>query len=82
MPGLTIIVCPPPIFDNAYSTDDQGCYRIDRRLPTGTYQISAWRPVQDGNPFQVLLQMRNTQRNLVIEPGQEKVEQNFAVSRQ
>lgn len=61
-------------------TDAQGRYRIDLRLPPGRYQVSAWKPAREGNPFQQLLQMKQTERNIEIEPGQDRKQQDFAIA--
>lgn len=59
------------------TTDDSGRYRFDRRLPPGSYTIHAMRPQQGKNPFETLLQMRQTQRELVLDLQRDKVRQGF-----
>lgn len=55
------------------STDSEGQYSLEH-LATGRYQIHAQRNVQGtGNPFEVLLDVQNSQEEVYIENGVEQV---------
>lgn len=63
--------------------DAQGRFRFAQRLPPGRYVLSASRVVEgQNNPFAVLLQIKATQRELVVEEGQDKLTQDFAIPKQ
>lgn len=59
-------------------SDGEGRYRLLKRVPPGTYKITASRQSAD-NPFGALLDMKQTEQQLVIAPGQERAEVNFTL---
>lgn len=59
-------------------SDGEGRYRLLKRVPPGTYKITASRQSAD-NPFNALLDMKQTEQQLVIAPGQNRAEVNFTL---
>ena len=57
-----------------------GRYRLLKRVPPGTYKITASRQSAE-NPFSKLLDMKDTEQTLTIVPGQERAEMNFNLQR-
>jgi uncharacterized GH25 family protein len=60
-------------------TDNEGRYRLLKRVPPGTYKIHAFKEAGDDNVFGRFKQMKDTQRQLIIAPGQDQSLQNFDV---
>ena len=57
-------------FNATAVSDGDGRFRLLKRVPPGTYKIHASRDAA-GNPFDALLDMKETERQLVIEPGRD-----------
>ncbi|MEC8651832.1 MAG: carboxypeptidase-like regulatory domain-containing protein [Planctomycetota bacterium] len=57
-------------------SDGNGYFGMLRRVPPGTYKITAARHSAE-NPFEALMDMKATERQLVIQPGQDEVTVNF-----
>lgn len=62
---------------NSLSAGD-GRYAMLKRVPPGTYKINAARQSAQ-NPFQALLDMKQTERELVIAPGQDRITIDFTL---
>ena len=60
-------------------TDNEGRYRMLKRVPPGTYKIHAAKEAGDGSPFGHILQIKKTQREMIVAPGQQQSLQNFDV---
>lgn len=71
---------PQMMFAASAISDNEGRFRLLKRVPPGTYKIYANREAGSNNPFDKLLDMKETERQLVVMPGQDKVVQNFNLS--
>lgn len=72
---------PMPVMfhSKAISTGD-GRYRLLKRVPPGNYRITASR--QSGeNPFGAIVDIKETEQQLAVAPGQERIEINFNLSK-
>lgn len=56
-------------------SDDRGRYRL-ARMPPDTYQIQAFRR-HDGSPFETLVDLKESQRTLLIQAGLDRAVQDF-----
>ncbi|MCA8965386.1 MAG: carboxypeptidase regulatory-like domain-containing protein [Planctomycetes bacterium] len=54
-----------------------GTYRLLKRVPPGTYKIHASRQSGSNNPFEMLLDMKQSEQTLVVPPGQDVIRMNF-----
>jgi hypothetical protein len=71
---------PPKIFHTKAISDGDGRYRLLKRVPPGAYKISASR--QSGeNPFFAIVDIKETEQQLNVAPGQDRIEINFSLSR-
>ncbi len=61
-------------------SDGDGNYRLLKRVPPGTYKITASRQGAE-NPFVKMIDMKETEQQLVVGPGQERIELNFNLSK-
>ena len=57
-------------------SDGNGNYSMLKRVPPGTYKITAARHSAE-NPFGALIDMKETEQELVVSPGQDTVTVNF-----
>lgn len=73
---------PRMFFSATAITDAEGRYRFPRRVPPGTYKIHAAVGAGNDNIFNALIQMKQTERPLVIGAGQQVSVQNFDVPAQ
>src|SRR5262249_61337092 len=64
-------------FSASAITDNEGHYRLLKRVPPGNYKIHAAKQAGNNELFGQLLQMRQTQRQLIIETGFDRSVQNF-----
>jgi len=67
-PGATVSLHPADgVMARNYETrtNSEGKYSLSNISP-GTYQVSAARPAQEGNPFGVIVDMKNTERRLAL----------------
>jgi hypothetical protein len=60
-------------------SDGNGNYVMGKRVPPGTYKITAARHSAE-NPFGALLDMKETEQELVVSPGQDTITINFNLS--
>jgi hypothetical protein len=65
-------------FAVAYS-DNAGRFVLPRRLPPGRYVVHAWKQLPDGDALGSLMQIRQTQREITLVPGQETLELRFDI---
>ena len=68
---------PKAMFSATAISAGDGTYRLLKRVPPGTYKIHASRQTGDNNPFNMLLDMKQTEQTLVVAPGQDVVRMNF-----
>lgn len=61
---------------NVISQND-GSFRMLKRVPPGTYKITASRNAGDNNPFAILLDMRETEQTITLRPGEDVRKINF-----
>ncbi len=54
-----------------------GTYSLLKRVPPGTYKIHASRQTGNNNPFEMLLDMKQSEQTLVVGPGQDVVRLDF-----
>ncbi|MGE3172809.1 MAG: carboxypeptidase regulatory-like domain-containing protein [Planctomycetota bacterium] len=69
-----------PMFSASAITDGDGTYRFLTRVPPGTYKIHAFKEAGGDDVFSRFQQMKETERQLVVAPGQEQSVQNFNLS--
>lgn|GEM_PF-5386270 len=60
-------------------SDGNGDFTMLKRIPPGTYKVTAARQSAE-NPFEALMDMKETEREIVIGPGQDLVTVNFELS--
>ncbi|MEO6594599.1 MAG: carboxypeptidase regulatory-like domain-containing protein [Planctomycetota bacterium] len=63
-------------FNASVMSDGDGTFRLLKRVPPGTYKIVASRQSSD-NPFATLIDMKQTEQQLIVAPGQSLVEFSF-----
>lgn len=66
----------PTMFHAQAVSDGDGHYRLLKRVPPGTYKVTASRETAE-NPFFKMIDMKDTEQEIVIAPGQERAELNF-----
>lgn len=64
------------LFNTKVLSDGDGKYTMLKRVPPGTYKITASRQSAN-NPFEALLDMKQSEQELIIAPGQDRVTINF-----
>lgn len=64
------------LFSTHTLSDGNGDFTMLRRVPPGTYKVTAARQSAE-NPFEQLMDMKETEQVLVIQPGQDMVTINF-----
>ncbi len=69
-----------PLFNATVQTDNDGRFRLLKRVPPGKYKATAQRPSVGGDPFGALLDIRESEQELVVAPGQEKVTLVFGLN--
>ncbi|MCR9245475.1 MAG: carboxypeptidase regulatory-like domain-containing protein [bacterium] len=66
------------MFSASVVSENDGRYRLPKRVPPGTYKIVAARSSgEQQNPFMILLDMRETERIVTLRPGQDRMKINF-----
>ena len=68
---------PKMPFSASTISDNDGRYRLLKRVPPGRYKVVASRQSGEQNPFMVLLDMRETERIITIHPGQDLLKIDF-----
>ncbi|MEI6130640.1 MAG: carboxypeptidase-like regulatory domain-containing protein, partial [Planctomycetota bacterium] len=71
-----------PFFSASAITDNEGYYRMLKRVPPGSYKIHASRQAGNNDIFTPLLHMKATSREMVITAGQQQSMQNFELPAQ
>lgn len=61
-------------------SDADGRFRLLKRVPPGTYKVTAARHTPD-SPFNAMLDMKQTERQIVVGPGQDRLELHFDLPR-
>jgi hypothetical protein len=69
-----------PLFNATVQTDNDGRFRLLKRVPPGKYKATAQRPSAGGDPFGALLDIRETEREILVAPGQDLVTITFALN--
>jgi len=69
-----------PLFNATVQTDNDGRFRLLKRVPPGKYKATAQRPSAGGDPFGALLDIRETEREVQVAPGQDMVTVAFALN--
>ena len=67
------------LFSTKSLSNGDGHFVMLKRVPPGTYKITAARHSAD-NPFMTLLDMKQSSQELIIAPGQERAAVNFNLS--
>lgn len=69
------------LFNANVQSDGDGRFRLLKRVPPGTYKITASRPGSGNDVFSSLLDMKESGQEVTIVPGQEAVTLTFNLSR-
>lgn len=64
------------LFSTKALSDGDGRYVMMKRVPPGTYKVTASRQSAE-NPFMALLDMKQSEQELIIQPGQDRATVNF-----
>ena len=64
------------LFNVKVLSDGNGNYTMMKRIPPGVYKVTASRQSAN-NPFATLLDMKQSEQELVITPGQDRITVNF-----
>ena len=64
------------LFSSNVLSDGDGRYKLLKRVPPGKYKVTAARHSAD-NPFGALMDMKQTEQELIVTPGQESITLNF-----
>ena len=67
------------LFSIKVLSDGDGRFTMLKRVPPGTYKVTAARQSAD-NPFMALLDMKQSEQELIIAPGQDRAVINFNLS--
>jgi uncharacterized GH25 family protein len=67
----------PVLFNASVHSDGNGQFRLLKRVPPGTYKATATRPTSGGDPFGTLLDIKQSEQQIVITPGQDRVTVTF-----
>ena len=76
--GAAPVAGPAKILFNATAhSDGDGRFRLGKRVPPGTYRATAMRPTVGGDFFGSMMDMKNSERQIVVAPGQQQVVVEF-----
>ncbi|MBL8750258.1 MAG: carboxypeptidase regulatory-like domain-containing protein [Planctomycetes bacterium] len=79
-PGQTGPITDPrtlgPLFHGVAISDNDGRFRLLKRVPPGNYKVTASRQTAE-SPFSTILDMKNTEQQLMIRAGQDRAEVKF-----
>jgi len=64
------------LFSSKAFSGADGSYTLLKRVPPGTYEVSASRNSQ-GSPFDKLMDIKHTKRELIVYPGQREIDLSF-----
>lgn len=77
-PGSTAPGAPPKqLFNATVQSEGTGQFRLLKRVPPGTYKATATRPTSGGSPFDILWDIKESEQQVVISPGQDRVTLTF-----
>jgi hypothetical protein len=68
------------LFNASAVSDGDGKFRLLKRVPPGNYKISASR-VTNGSPFDTLMDIKETEQQLVVEQGRDVVTITFNLTK-
>ncbi|MBL8730520.1 MAG: carboxypeptidase regulatory-like domain-containing protein [Planctomycetes bacterium] len=68
------------MFNSKAISDGDGRYRLLKRVPPGTYKITAARQGAE-NPFVGMIDMKDSEQQLVVAPGQDRIVINLNLSK-
>jgi hypothetical protein len=71
----------PIMFNASVQSDGTGRFRLLKRVPPGTYKATATRPTSGGDPFGPLMDMKESEQQIVVQPGQQSVSLTFQLGR-
>lgn len=66
-----------PMFSASVVSDNDGRYRLLKRVPPGTYDIHASRQTGENNIFEKLIDMKESKQTLKVAPGQDVITIHF-----
>jgi protocatechuate 3,4-dioxygenase beta subunit len=78
--GRANAAAAPKLFHATVQTNNDGRFRLLKRVPPGTYKATAQRPAVGNDPFGALLDIRESERELMIVAGQDGVTVDFALN--
>lgn len=88
LPASTLPGAPAPttaqpprhvLFNANVLSDGDGRFRLLKRVPPGSYKVTASRP--GDNPFDSLMDIKATERQVVVVPGQDLVQIEFTLNK-
>ncbi|MCA8953554.1 MAG: carboxypeptidase regulatory-like domain-containing protein, partial [Planctomycetes bacterium] len=65
------------MFSASVISDNDGHYKLLKRVPPGRYKVYAARGAGDNNPFNILLDMRETEKIIDLRAGQDRLQLDF-----
>ncbi len=65
------------LFNATAHSESDGRFRMMKRVPPGTYKATAMRPTVGNDFFGGMMDMKNSERQIVVEPGQDRVVVEF-----
>jgi uncharacterized GH25 family protein len=68
------------MFNATAVSDGEGRFRLLKRVPPGTYKISASR-VTNGSPFDTLMDIKETEQQIVVDAGRDVVPVSFNLTK-
>lgn len=71
---------PPKLFHATVQTNNDGRFRLLKRVPPGTYKATAQRPTVGNDPFGALMDIRDSERELVVQAGQDAATVDFTLT--
>lgn len=69
------------LFNATVQSDGDGRFKLLKRVPPGTYKATATRPSSGGDPFGALMDIKESEQQVVIRPGQETIHLTFQLPR-
>ncbi len=67
------------MFNATVVSDGDGRFRLLKRVPPGTYKATASRP--GSSPFDALMDIKETERQVTVVPGQDAVQLHFTLNK-
>lgn len=69
------------LFNATVQSDGDGRFRLLKRVPPGTYKATATRPSSGGDPFGTLMDIKESEQQVTVAPGQETITLTFQLPR-